>query len=34
MGDGGEDVSLHHDALGLPLLLDVLLLHGFDGVEL
>ena len=32
--DLGEDVSFHHDSLDLVLLLDVLLLHGLDGVEL
>lgn len=30
----GEYVSLHHDSFDLILLLDILLLHGLDGVEL
>jgi hypothetical protein len=32
--DGSEDVALHHHPLHLPLLLDVLLLHGLEGEEL
>jgi hypothetical protein len=32
--DLGKDVPLHHHALHLVLLLDVLLLHGLDGEEL
>ena len=34
MVDGGQDVSLHHNPLGLPFLLDVLFLHRLEGVEL
>lgn len=34
MANGSEYVSFHHDPFGLPLFLNVLLFHGFDGVEL
>ena len=32
--NGGQDVSFHHNPLGLPFLLDVLFLHRLEGVEL
>jgi hypothetical protein len=32
--DFGEDVAFRHDSLALLLLLDVLFLHGLEGVEL